>query len=156
MIFSCDLCFLPLFSHSAVQSQAQVHTVLIGVGNLHGEEKLCQMTPQSSRSVRLNAPMQSQLDMSAEPERDASSLLVSREKPHSSDIKLKLIRPAGRYLLQSKRQTGSLFLVPVCLFCVDFMSIFKEAQKSWWATKGNHTVTEHREAVRSRTKVLNE
>lgn len=115
MIFSCDLCFLPLFSHSAVQSQAQVHTVLIRVGNLHGEEKLCQMTPQSSRYVRLNAPMQSQLDMSAEPlERDASSLLVSREKPHSSDIKLKLIRPAGRYLLQSKRQTGSFFLVPVC------------------------------------------
>lgn len=59
MAFSCDLCFLPLFSHSAVQSRAQVGIVLIRTGNNHGEEELCQIAPQSFRSVRLNTPTHS-------------------------------------------------------------------------------------------------
>lgn len=36
-------------------------------------------------------------------QRDASHWLCAKEEPHNSDIKLKLIRPAGRYLLQRKR-----------------------------------------------------
>lgn len=80
MAFSCDLCFLPLFSHSAVQSRAQVDIVLIRIGDIHGEEELCQMAPQSFRSVRLNTPTQSQLDMSAESFAEGCELTVSPGK----------------------------------------------------------------------------
>lgn len=84
--------------------------VLIRAGSLRGEEELCQVTPQSFKSERLNTPIKSQPEMCALALlRDGRAGAVSEEEPRSSDKKLKLTRPAGRNLLQTKRQMGLSF-----------------------------------------------
>lgn len=84
--------------------------VLIRAGSLRGEEELCQVTPQSFKSERLNTPIKSQPEMCALALlRDGRAGAVSEEEPRSSDKKLRLTRPAGRNLLQTKGQTGLSF-----------------------------------------------